>query len=106
MRISPLPSGGLDSRPLIVHGLFLSREALEVTLDDLESAYLEASGGDARDALRRALADAMEEIATVNSRVSRGYVRASRPADLARKLGSERRASAAAERSSAAASRA
>lgn len=62
-------------------------------MDELESAYLEASGGDVRDALRRALADAMEEIATMNGRVSRGYVRAARPADLARKLGSERRAS-------------
>lgn len=65
-----------------------------MTLDELESAYLEASGGDARDALRRALADAMEEISAVNGQVSRGYVRANRPADLARKLGSERRASA------------
>lgn len=78
---------------------------MEVTLDELEKAYLEASGGDARDALRRALADAMEEIATVSAQVSRGYVRAARPADLARKLGSERRAADAAERSSRAASR-
>lgn len=61
-------------------------------MDELEEAYMEASGGDARDALRRALADAMAEIATVSGNVSRGYVRATRPADLARKLGSERRA--------------
>lgn len=65
-----------------------------MTLDELEKSYMDASGGDARDALRRALADAMDEIATVSGQVSRGYVRATRPADLARKLGSERRASA------------
>lgn len=63
-------------------------------MDELERAYMEASGGDARDALRRALADALDEIATVSGQVSRGYVRATRPADLARKLGSDRRASA------------
>ncbi|WP_348271156.1 hypothetical protein [Methylobacterium sp. Leaf87] len=61
-------------------------------MDALEREYMEASGGDARDALRRALADAMEEIATVSGQVSRGFVRAQRPADLARKLGPERRA--------------
>ena len=60
-------------------------------MDEIEQAYLDASGGDARDALRRALADAVEEIATVSGQVSRGYVRASRPADLARKLGRDRR---------------
>lgn len=68
------------------------RESMERAVDDLERAYLEASDGDARDALRRALADAMMEIADVSSQVSRGFVRASKPADLARKLGPERRA--------------
>lgn len=67
-------------------------ESLKTVVDALEREYMEASGGDARDALRRALADAMEEIATVSRDVSRGYVRAQRPADLARKLGPERRA--------------
>ena len=67
-------------------------ESVETIVDELEREYMEASGGDARDALRRALADAMEEIADVSRCVSRGYVRASRPADLARKLGPERRA--------------
>ncbi len=65
---------------------------MERAVDDLERAYMEASDGDARDALRRALADAMMEIADVSSQVSRGFVRASKPADLARKLGPERRA--------------
>ncbi len=68
------------------------RESAEAALDEMERAYMEASGGDARDALRRALADAMEEIATVSGQVSRGFVRAQRPADLARKLGPDRRA--------------
>lgn len=67
-------------------------ESLETVVDALEREYMEASGGDARDALRRALADAMQEIATVSHDVSRGYVRATRPANLARKLGPERRA--------------
>ncbi|WP_409565884.1 hypothetical protein [Methylobacterium sp. J-077] len=58
----------------------------------MECAYLEAADGDARDALRRALGDALQELAAVSSQVSRGFVRASRPADLARKLGTERRA--------------
>ncbi|MCY1644919.1 hypothetical protein [Methylorubrum sp. SL192] len=65
---------------------------MERAVDEMKRAYLEASGGDARDALRRALADAMQEIADVSSHVSRGFVRASKPADLARKLGPERRA--------------
>ncbi len=65
---------------------------MEKAVDELEREYTEASGGDARDALRRALADAMQEIATVSQDVSRGFVRAARPADLARKLGPERRA--------------
>lgn len=65
---------------------------MEHAVDEMERAYMEASGGDARDALRRALADAMEEIATVDRQVSRGFVRAGKPADLARKLGPERRA--------------
>lgn len=60
-------------------------------MDELEQTYLEASGGDARDALRRALADAMTEIATLSGQVSRGFVRAGKPADLARKLGRDRR---------------
>lgn len=67
-------------------------ESMERAVDDLERAYLEASDGDARDALRRALADAMLEIADVSRGVSRGFLRASKPADLARKLGPERRA--------------
>ena len=67
-------------------------ESMERVVDEMEQAYLEASGGDARDALRRALADAMEEIATVSGQVSRGYVWAGKPADLARKLGPECRA--------------
>ena len=60
-------------------------------MDELEQTYLEASGGDARDALRRALADAMTEIATLSGQVSRGFVRAGKPAHLARKLGRDRR---------------
>ncbi|NEU14248.1 hypothetical protein G3T14_19250 [Methylobacterium sp. BTF04] len=51
-----------------------------------------ASGNEARDALRRALGDALQEMVTLSGQVSRGFVRASRPADLARKLGPERRA--------------
>jgi hypothetical protein len=58
----------------------------------MERAYLEASDGDARDALRRALGDALTEMAALSSQVSRGFVRAQRPADLARKLGPDRRA--------------
>lgn len=65
---------------------------MEQAVDEMERAYMEASAGDARDALRRALADAMEEIAAVSGQVSRGFVRAGKPADLARKLGPERRA--------------
>ncbi|WP_244479820.1 hypothetical protein [Methylobacterium sp. Leaf94] len=53
---------------------------------------MDASDGDARDALRRALGDALTELAELSGQVSRGFVRAQRPADLARKLGRERRA--------------
>ena len=67
-------------------------ESVERILDELERTYLEASDGDARDALRRALGDALTEMATISEQVSRGFVRAQRPADLARKLGPERRA--------------
>ena len=65
---------------------------MERLVDELEQAYLQAYGGDERDALRRALGDALQEIASVDRQVSRGYVRAGKPADLARKLGPERRA--------------
>ncbi|WP_348271140.1 hypothetical protein [Methylobacterium sp. Leaf87] len=58
----------------------------------MERAYMEAADGDARDALRRALGDALVEMASLSGQVSRGFVRAQRPADLARKLGRERRA--------------
>lgn len=67
-------------------------ESMETAVDELEMAYLEAPDGDARDALRRALGDALEEMAALSGQVSRGFVRAQRPADLARKLGRERRA--------------
>lgn len=67
-------------------------ESVERILDELERSYLEASDGDARDALRRALGDALTEMATISGQVSRGFVRAQRPADLARKLGPDRRA--------------
>ncbi len=67
-------------------------ESMETTVDELEQTYLEASDGDARDALRRALGDALTEMATLSGQVSRGFVRAQRPADLARKLGRERQA--------------
>ena len=40
------------------------------------------------------LGDALQEIAAVDRKVSRGFVRAGKPADLARKLGPERRARA------------
>lgn len=68
-------------------------ESMERIVDELERAYLEAAGGDARDArdaLRRALGDALQEIATVDRQVSCGFVRAGKPADLARKLGRDR----------------
>jgi hypothetical protein len=65
-------------------------ESMERLVDELEQAYMQAYGGDERDALRRALADAMQEIATVSGQVSRGFVRAGKPADLARKLGRDR----------------
>ena len=65
---------------------------METLVDELEQTYLEASDGDARDALRRALGDALIEMAEISGQVSRGFVRAQRPADLARKLGPERRA--------------
>lgn len=61
-------------------------------MDDLERAYMEASDGDARDALRRALGDALIEMAEISGQVSRGFVQAQRPADLAKKLGRDRRA--------------
>ena len=67
-------------------------ESVERNLDELEQTYLEASNGDARDALRRALLDARTEMAAMSGQVSRGFMRAQRPADLARKLGPERRA--------------
>lgn len=63
---------------------------MERAVDELERAYMEASGGDARDALRRALGDALQEITTVDRQVSRGFVQAARPSDLARKLGRDR----------------
>jgi hypothetical protein len=68
------------------------RESMEALVDELEQTYMEASDGDARDALRRALGDALTEMAALSGQVSRGFVRAQRPADLARKLGRERRA--------------
>ena len=67
-------------------------ETVETIVDELERTYLEATDGDARDALRRALGDALTEMAALSGQVSRGFVRAQRPADLARKLGRERRA--------------
>ncbi|KQO85972.1 hypothetical protein ASF32_09850 [Methylobacterium sp. Leaf91] len=66
-------------------------ESMETAVDEMERAYLEASGGDARDALRRALGDALQELAAVDRQVSRGFVRAGKPSDLARKLGRDRR---------------
>ncbi|MCJ2104035.1 hypothetical protein MKK70_01270 [Methylobacterium sp. E-041] len=67
-------------------------ESMEVLVDEVERAYMEAADGDARDALRRAPGDALIEMAELSGQVSRGFVRAQRPADLARKLGPERRA--------------
>ncbi|KQP18515.1 hypothetical protein ASF27_11895 [Methylobacterium sp. Leaf102] len=67
-------------------------ESMETVVDEMERAYLDACDGDARDALRRALGDALQELAAVDRQVSRGFVRAGKPADLARKLGPERRA--------------
>ncbi|KQO68509.1 hypothetical protein ASF22_19870 [Methylobacterium sp. Leaf87] len=67
-------------------------ETVETIVDEMERAYMEAADGDARDALRRALGDALVEMASLSGQVSRGFVRAQRPADLARKLGRERRA--------------
>ena len=66
-------------------------ESMEVLVDEMEQAYMEAADGDARDALRRALGDALTEMAALSGQVSRGFVRAAKPADLARKLGRERR---------------
>lgn len=66
---------------------------MEHTLDEIERAYMESSGGDARDTLRRALADAMEKIVTVSKDAGHRFIRAARPADLARKLGRERQRS-------------
>lgn len=65
---------------------------MKQAVDEIEQAYLQAYGGDERDALRRALGDALIEISAVSQQVSRGFVRAGKPADLARKLGPERRA--------------
>ncbi|WP_246689389.1 hypothetical protein [Methylobacterium sp. WL19] len=64
---------------------------METVVDEMERAYLEACDGDARHALRRALGDALQEIAAVDRQVSRGFVRAGKPSDLARKLGRDRR---------------
>ena len=65
---------------------------MEVLVDELEQTYLEGADGDARDALRRALGDALTEMAALSGQVSRGFVRARTPADLAKKLGTEQRA--------------
>lgn len=65
---------------------------METVVDELEQAYMQAHRCDERDALRRALGDALQEIAAVDKQVSRGFVRAGKPSDLARKLGPERRA--------------
>jgi hypothetical protein len=67
-------------------------ESMEQAVDEMEQAYMEAADGDARDALRRALGDALTEMAALSGQVSRGFVRAEKPADLARKLGRDRRA--------------
>ena len=66
-------------------------ETVETIVDELERSYMEAADGDARDALRRALGDALTEMASLSGQVSRRFVRAKSPADLARKLGPERR---------------
>lgn len=50
-----------------------------MSLDELEQVYLDAADGDARDALRRALGDALLEIASTSAQVSRGFVRAGPP---------------------------
>lgn len=67
-------------------------KSMEQIVDELERTYMEAADADARDALRRALGDVLTEMATLSGQVSQGFVRAKRPADLARKLGPERRA--------------
>lgn len=66
-------------------------ETVEKIVDELERCYMEAADGDARDALRHALAAAMLEMASLSGQVSRGFVRARTPVDLARKMGPERR---------------
>ena len=43
------------------------------------------------DTRRRALGDALIELAAVSSQFNRGFLRAQRPADLASKMGPERR---------------
>ncbi|KMO22309.1 hypothetical protein SQ03_00865 [Methylobacterium platani JCM 14648] len=48
-----------------------------------------AAAGDERDALRRAMADDLEALRS--GRGGPGFVRAERPADLARALGRDRR---------------
>ncbi|MCC0808796.1 hypothetical protein FPV16_21745 [Methylobacterium sp. W2] len=47
--------------------------------DEMEMAYFKASDG-----------DVLTEMASLSGQVSRGYVRAKTPSDLARKLGPER----------------
>lgn len=64
---------------------------MERAVDEMEQAYLDATDGDARDALRRALGEALMEMAAVSGPVDRGFIRADKPAELARKMGRERR---------------
>ena len=65
---------------------------METVVDEMERAYLDACDGDARDALRRALGDALQELAAVDRQVSRGFVRAGKPADLAQVMSAKGRA--------------
>ena len=44
-------------------------ESMRQAVDELEQAYLHAYGGDERDALRRALGDALVEISAVSRQV-------------------------------------
>ena len=57
------------------------------SLDDI----MHAAAGDERDAIRRAMAEDLETAAAAR-RDGPGFVRASKPADLARALGRDRRA--------------
>ncbi|GJD81457.1 MULTISPECIES: hypothetical protein [Methylobacteriaceae] len=57
-----------------------------LSLDDIAAA----AAGEERDALWRSVAEDMEEAAG-RRRGERGFVRADRPADLARALGRDRR---------------